>query len=326
MWVYGSGFPKNLDISKAIDRKAGVEREKRPTGPEVKRIIPGADQNRTGSWIKDDGRTYQPGIEIPATEAAKLWDGWGTGLKPAWEPILVAMKPLDGTYAQNALKHGVAGLNIEGCRVPLDPDIDATQLRIMNRNQRQDKNGWGFSKHGGDIAQVVQPRGRWPANLIHDGSEEVMELFPHTSSGKQAKGGHRRNSDKHWNTYAVFAGQRCEGDVLYGDSGSAARFFYCAKASKAERGEGNDHATVKPLALMEYLCRLTKTPAGGTVLDPFGGSGTTPMACSRTGRKCIMIEKSRHDYDIAVKRVRDVVLPPVSIPKTPSRQAEIFSM
>jgi DNA modification methylase len=147
--------------------------------------------------------------------------------------------------------------------------------------------------------------GRYPSNVLHDGSEEVLEAFAafgEKTSGKQAAGGHVRNSDKHRNTYAPFIGQRCEGDVLYGDTGSAARFFYCAKASKAERGEGNGHPTVKPLALMRWLVRLA-CPAGGTVLDPFAGSGTTLLACQEEGRAAIGIEREPQYCQIIKKRL-----------------------
>lgn len=118
MWLYGSGFPKSMNISKAIDAKAGTVREIISQGKPVKRMIPGADQDETGSWIKNNGRTFVPTETIPSTDSAKLWNGWGTALKPAWEPIIVAMKPLDGTFAQNAISHGVAGLNIDGGRIP----------------------------------------------------------------------------------------------------------------------------------------------------------------------------------------------------------------
>jgi site-specific DNA-methyltransferase (adenine-specific) len=146
-------------------------------------------------------------------------------------------------------------------------------------------------------------QGRWPANLIHDGSEEVVSLFPHTTSGKQARGGHVRNSEKHRNTYAPFRGQRCEGNVLYGDNGSAARFFYCAKASRKERTANgaveNNHPTVKPLALLRYLCRITKTPTGGVILDPFMGSGSTLRAAVLEGRDAIGIDISEEYVQIA---------------------------
>lgn len=299
-WLYGQGFPKSLDVGKAIDKGAGAEREKVPIGEPVKRMIPGATQNEKG-WIKDDGRIYQPGTEIPATEAAKQWDGWGTGLKPAWEPIVLARKPLEGTVAANILKYGTGGLNIDGCRISLDNEKQPTgsAKRIYASNQYTEDKVYGDNK-------VTPPQGRFPANLIHDGSDEVMAVFPETKSGKQAKGGHRRNTNKHRNSYAPFEGQRCEGDVTYGDSGSAARFFYCAKASRSERDEGNDHPTVKPIALAKYLCRLI-TPSGGIILDSFMGSGSIGLAAIEEGFQYIGIDDDEHSFNIACDRITNAV-------------------
>lgn len=222
MWLYGSGFPKSHDISKAIDKKAGAKREVVGKG---KGRTGGKAQPNGGSTFSDDNYQW-PGdydITAPATNDARLWDGWGTALKPAWEPIIVAMKPTDGTFVNNALKHGVAGFNIDGSRIPSEG-------------------------------------GRFPANVILD--EEAGTLL-----------------------------------------GEQSRFFYCAKASKKDRGEGNNHPTVKPTALMEYLCRLTSTPTGGVVLDPFMGSGTTGLACKATGREFIGIELNEDYYHIAKTRL-----------------------
>jgi len=319
MWVYGSGYPKSLDISKAIDKAAGVERTE----------VVGTGKCRTGESCRPHGSSFSddsyewPGefnITAPATESAREWSGWGTALKPAWEPILVAMKPLDGTFANNAIKHGVAGLHIDGGRIELNGDYKCSP------NGRPSQTGLGDNY---DPLKANQPSsiGRFPANLIHDGSDEVMELFPQ-SAGQVADISYSAPSQK---TSNVYGAMRREGessqDKRYTnsggtnfaakpgarrlDSGSAARFFYCAKASRSDRGEGNTHPTVKPLALMEYLCKLTATPTGGTVLDPFGGSFTTAIACINTGRKCVIFEKEdtidQPFYSIGCDRARKAV-------------------
>ncbi len=294
-WMYGSGFPKNLDVSKAIDKAAGAVREVVAEGKAVKRMIPGADQNDTGSWIKDNGREYVPTVTAAAaTDAAKQWDGWGTALKPAWEPICVARKPLIGTVVANVLKHGTGALNIDGCRVDGDPAGAATL-------------------------------GRWPANLLHDGSPEVVALFP--AEAGAAAPVTVRNGDKFRGTYGAFAGNIDEaGSTFHADSGSAARFFWCPKTAASDRHEGlqhpgqqfqngstlraaenlpakgNHHPTVKPTELMRYLCRLV-TPPGGTVLDPFMGSGSTLKAAELEGFSAIGIELDPAYVEIARSRI-----------------------
>jgi len=216
MWVYGSGFPKSLDVSKAIDKAAGKKRE----------VVGRKWESRGGgglqrSMVNDDNwqsPEITDAITAPATAAAALWDGWGTALKPAWEPIIVARKPLDGTVAANVLTHGTGGINIDGCRVGAESVVTTKGQGFRGSF------GGGRNNNGGAIHV-----GRWPANLIHDGSEEVVGLFPHVSSGQPmgVKAGGRLNC------YGSFAG----GIPVtgYGDSGSAARFFYCAKASRSGR-------------------------------------------------------------------------------------------
>lgn len=265
-WVYGSGFPKSRDVSKALDAAAGAEREVLAEGKAVKRMIPGADQNNTGSWIKDNGREFVPTVTAPATAAAAEWAGWGTALKPALEPITVARKPLIGTVAVNVLAHGTGGLNVDGCRVGNDVRFNAAAANKPGGNSLN----MGVVGMPQDAAGR-EATGRWPANLIHDGSDEVLAAFP-TAPGQMACG-----------------------------SGSAARFFYCAKASKADRGAENTHPTVKPTELMRYLCRLV-TPPGGVVLDPFMGSGSTGKGAVLEGFKFIGID--RDDWlDVAGRRI-----------------------
>jgi site-specific DNA-methyltransferase (adenine-specific) len=268
-WVYGSGFPKSLDVSKAIDKAAGVERE-------VVGVADVGPDMRGGNFENAAGRMVA-NITAPATDAAKEWQGWGTALKPALEPITVARKPLIGTVAANVLAHGTGGLNVNGCRVGTEPG------ELTPRNNKPGPNGWKNSS-GGYIEP--SPLGRWPANLIHDGSEEVVGLFPVTEASKQADRGAGKGET---GCYGVFGGE--PGVRGHNDNGgSAARFFYTAKADKSDRGPGNNHPTVKPVDLMRYLVRLV-CPIGGVVLDPFSGSGTTLAAAQAEGCLAIGVER-----------------------------------
>lgn len=262
------------------------------------------------------------------------WQGWGTALKPALEPITVARKPLVGTVAANVLAHGTGALNIDGCRVGW-PDGKVPEIGTP---------GWGgpakkltaVPGQEGETVERSQPNsaGRWPANLIHDGSAEVLAGFPQSS----AKNGVTQGEGK-GGIWSESTGKRA--GPTHGDAGSAARFFYCAKASKKDRDEGlenmpsvyrpngnkwtdqdyrvslgerppsaesgprkNVHPTVKPTDLMRYLCRLV-TPPGGTVLDPFMGSGSTGKAAMREGFRFIGIEREVKYFDIACRRIDD---------------------
>lgn len=317
MWLYGSGFPKSLDVSKAIDKAAGAEREFTPVGKAVKRMIPGADQNSTGSWIKDNGREYQPGVSEPSTDAARQWQGWGTALKPAHEPICVARKPLIGTVAENVLAHGTGAINVDGCRVATTDNLNGG---AYSAERKPSESEW--VKHGGTIhnstgKDFVQPEGRWPANVIHDGSDEVVAAFPQ-AKGQQGQISTTAPSEKTSNVYGrmkrvgeASAESSNEGAVGFKmkpgmrrlDGGSAARFFYCTKASKSDRGEGNTHPTVKPTDLMRYLCRLV-TPPGGVVLDPFMGSGSTGKAAISEGFYFLGVDKSDEYFEIAYSRIK----------------------
>jgi site-specific DNA-methyltransferase (adenine-specific) len=327
MWVYGSGFPKSHDVSKAIDKAAGAKRE-------VMGVIP---DRWTGKSSVLNFATDRPQSEVsvtgaPATDAARQWSGWGTALKPAWEPIIVARKPLCGTVAENVLTHGTGGINVDGCRVKTDDSLNGGAY-AKNGTERTDE--WGASNgfRRNQALEYVQPSGRWPANLIHDGSEEVVGLFPVTKTGvcpADGAGGYEGGLRRRDNRSAMNGG----------DSGSAARFFYCAKASKADRDEGceglaerltmrygekaqgplpqqtpskpvpqrNHHPTVKPTALMRYLCRLV-TPPGGVVLDPFTGSGSTGKAAVCEGFDFVGIEREAEYVEIARARIAAAVLP-----------------
>jgi hypothetical protein len=295
MWVYGSGFPKSLDVSKAIDKAAGEEGGRGPMkrgGERLARLVDGK-RDGEGRWGDESGR--DPFTYAPATEAAKQWHGWGTALKPAWEPIIMARKPLVGTVAENVQLWGCGAVNVDGCRIALNGDYKC------GANGRPSQTGLGDNYDPSKANQHCE-LGRWPANLIHDGSEEVVELFP--AEAGAAAPVHVRNGDKFRAAYGRFQGNIDEeGSTYRGDSGSAARFFYCAKASRSERGDGNNHPTVKPLALMEYLIRLV-TPPEGVVLDPFCGSGSTGVAAFNQGMFFVGIEREKEYVEIARKRIK----------------------
>lgn len=366
MFCYGQGFPKSLNISKAIDKKpkgklsefAKILKSKRielglslseadkliTNGSTMYSFLEGRNVNGIFSlyppnkryyekikehfgiigWddivennleetgIKEGNYGYQKNnerwqketiIKESSTDAAKQWEGWGTALKPAYEPIILARKPLsESTVAENVLKYGTGGINIDGCRVE-------TEETITNHSRSAEasisKGKYGDSKEQKTHQTEGQSLGRWPANFLHEGSEEVVGLFPETTSGKP---GIRRKPHE---TNAMSGRLNLTGRVEtgIGDSGSAARFFYCAKASKKDRDEGcgnlekkNNHETVKPTSLMQYLCRLI-TPPHGIILDPFMGSGSTGKAAMYEGFDFIGIEKEEEYFKIAEKRI-----------------------
>lgn len=237
-------------------------------------------------------------ITAPATDAARQWDGWGTALKPALEPITVARKPLTGTVATNVLAHGTGALNIDGCRVGTDDDLNGG--RYSDNKQGDDGNSYGRGINERSANDYVQPAGRWPANLLHDGSDEVLAAFPDGAPAKAGRTGKRGGSS--WHGCEGFGSPEAIGTWPADPGGSAARFFYCAKASKSDRGDGNTHPTVKPTDLMRYLCRLV-TPPGGVVLDPFMGSGSTLKAAELEGFSGIGIELSPDYIAIAKRRI-----------------------
>lgn len=300
-WVYGNGFPKSLDVSKAIDKAAGAERE--VVGPRPGLHSRGAHKMGEGwqrPWMQDDAAVARSMMETaPATDAARQWNGWGTALKPALEPITVARKPLVGTVAENVQAHGTGALNVDACKVEVSPTD--TNRRDNASIDRTGGIGKGTVYSGGSQhsrAPTLQ-QGRWPANLIHDGSAEVMAGFPDApSGGYPAQGGQRSQA-------ATYGTPTTRGEAMFGaNSGSAARFFYCAKASADERDTGNTHPTVKPLALMRYLCMLISTP-DAVVLDPYLGSGSTGIACVGLGRKFVGIEIDPAYFEIACQRIED---------------------
>ena len=232
-------------------------------------------------------------ITAPATPEAQLWEGYGTALKPAYETIIVAQKPNDGTYGNNALKHRVSGLNIDGCLVATEEILTGGKGELWShiRDKKQES-----------AKPSINEKGRWPANIIHDGSDEVLNLFPET---QKSKGNYVRKTGKEQFLGVMGDGKTNNPDGLC-DSGSAARFFFCAKASKKERGHGNNHPTVKPLALMKYLCKLVCPPfSDAVILDSFMGSGTTGKACVELGINFIGIEDVPESFKIAEKRINE---------------------
>jgi hypothetical protein len=230
------------------------------------------------------GCTKELNITAPATSEAQQWSGWGTALKPAHEPAVLARKPFKGTVAANVLTHGTGGINVDACRVGTErlPAVTAGQAQI------------GTFERG--VMVTPEREGRWPANLIHDGGDEVVALFPQVDGSKGT--GLTQTKARSWKNTSTAGINR----VGHDDTGSAARFFYTAKAGKAERGKGNNHPTVKPLDLMAYLCRLV-TPPGGTVLDPFMGSGTTIKAALSEGFNAVGIELDPAYFEIVENRM-----------------------
>ena len=423
MWVYGSGFPKSLNVATAIAKLSEPKAE--PKADEVEfcqwlrdnstfeavaqalgrrfwdcevQIVNAATKERpvmarralvptAAKWqgFKSQHQgTIPPRIEELAkpepqradtpgdewtpgkgsgTAGEGDWQGWGTALKPAWEPIIVARKPLIGTVAENVLKHGTGAINVDGCRVegsagsgvwgssnegcqdgrsfnasPTGKEYRSRPLRISHKDDSKNCYGNG---HSGSHAAGTTTVGRWPANLIHDGSDEVLGLFP-----ANVKGGtwNRTAGARHFNNDGEPTGYQTSGSDS--SSGSAARFFYCAKASKADRDDGcegldekstcymatangtgkpsvtiddqgkerdrftaskrNHHPTVKPTALMRYLCRLV-TPPGGTVLDPFMGSGSTGKGAILEGFQFIGIDREPDYCAISEARLKHAI-------------------
>lgn len=294
MWLYGSGFPKSHDVSKAIDKEAGVERGTTYV-PHGDNAVFGDGKGKAAGVDRTPGaRLSEPAV----TDAAKQWDGWGTALKPAHEPVCVGRKPLIGTVAANAVEHAAGGLNIDACRVG---ESGATR-KIASEVRGASAGTYGNGLNGGGGERNL-PFGRFPANVMHDGSDDVLAAFPDAPG--QLADASSSDSRKTQNAYGAMKRGSKAGPAR-GDAGSAARFFYCAKASKKDRGEGNTHPTVKPTELMRYLCRLV-TPPGGMIVDPFMGSGSTGVAAIAEGFAFTGIEQDEKYFEIALKRIRAAV-------------------
>ena len=299
-WVYGSGFPKSMDVSKAIDKAAGAERE--VVGPGRWNHVKGSNEVQADCLIRPGGKHEET---APATPEAQQWAGWGTALKPSLEPVTMARKPFKGTVAANVLEHGTGALNVDGCRVGTSKSVPASV------SKKAPANCYGKYAEAGETPGVGghDPNlGRWPANLIHDGSDEVVGLFPESNSSQpSANGRYGEGKGRGGNaTYGDGLNSSTPNRSPIGDTGSAARFFYTAKTAKAER-QGVTHPTVKPLDLMAYLCRLVTSP-GGTVLDPFMGSGTTIKAALSEGFNAIGIERDPAYFAMAEHRMNGAQL------------------
>jgi len=314
MWVYGSGFPKSHNVSKGIDKMYGHERDKK-----VFERKPGMAK----SWDTGGGRGFsgtEAVVDTPISEEAEAWDGWGSALKPSLEPICLAMRPLDGNIQRNVREHGTGALNIEACRIGAS---GGTQKLPSTEK-------CSTVSVGGYLNSRVGAKGRWPANLIHDGSDEATAGFPKVGASKRTtvvRGGGTEDGPSFGSPQGEYGQDE--------PAGSAARYFYCAKASARDRdegledlavqrtggmqatldgtmltGSGNDrttvraniHTTVKPTSLMQWLVRLI-TPPGGTVLDPFTGSGSTGKACGFEGFKFVGIEMTEEYIEIARRRI-----------------------
>jgi DNA modification methylase len=332
-WLYGSGFPKSLNVSKAIDEAAGAERE--TLGTRIRLGDTKSYGGDTRGWKTDHSLSRT--VTAPATDAAKQWDGWGTALKPAFEPIVLARKPLRGTVVANVLAHGTGALNIDACRIgtnagwsyPNGPG--GSEPHHMQRGERK----------GDASAAMEASKGRWPSNVLLDESAAAMldaQSGETTSPQSVTLGGQRQQA---------FGMSRMDDVPCFGDTGGASRFFYVAKPSREERDYGcwdlrlmsgaertgrkegsaglvgnpenkgqtgnpysggngsplrNSHPTVKPVELIRYLVKLI-TPPNGTCLDPFMGSGTTGMACRYELRQFIGIEREADYIAIAERRI-----------------------
>lgn len=316
-WLYSSGFPKSYDVSKGIDSYLLNGKSNSKTLRKTEQDGDGKSYKLKGrnNGIMGEPREYDRKEFKPSSPEAIRWQGWGTALKPAIEPIVMARKPLQGTVAQNVLEYGVGGLNIDGCRVDFVSEEDRIGTAVGFKQDRCENNPshkWGMKDN--NEFKPSDKNGRFPANVIHDGSDEVVSGFP------ESKGA----SSQNFNEFNMYGGNSLEKSnttrsgykEFYDDEGSASRFFYTAKASKKDRDEGliefekgkvghgnlgnsngferfdtygrNIHPTVKPTDLMQYLIRLV-APKGATILDPFMGSGSTGKAA--------MIENNERNAD-----------------------------
>jgi len=282
MWIYGSGFPKSTNLGKAIDKKLGNKRIK--TGQVKSHSNKGMPQAEERTAI--NAGSFGQVVEEEVTVGTSEWEGWGTALKPAHEPICMARKSIsEKSVADNVLKHGTGGINIDGCRVTTDENISN---HSRGAESAVSKGIFGDSKEQETHQTKGQEKGRFPANLIHDGSEEVIDEFKKFGEDKGAKAPVKTEKGDFMFYDHKYGKRGDDGESFKGDTGTAARFFYCPKASKKEKGDTN-HPTVKPVELMRYLVRLV-TPKDGIVLDPFAGTGTTGEACILENRNYYLIE------------------------------------
>ncbi len=281
-WLYGEGFPKGIDISKAIDKDLGIER---PVVGEKQNLHRGKNADHRFGYSTSPGPIP---VTVPASDSAKQWDGYSTVLKPAWEPILVAQKPRRGTFAKNAMRFGCGGLNVGGCRI-----------RSSGGTKRSQRKG-----------HSIEPinEGRWPANIILD-ENAAKELDRQSGLSRSSRGRRRLAGSNVGNgkTLGTFR-SRVDAGEGFDDEGGASRFFYVAKAGAKER-KGNDHPTVKPQTLCEYLARLILPPQRKTprrLIVPFSGSGSEMLGALLAGWDHVIgIERDHHYVEIARRRLSD---------------------
>jgi site-specific DNA-methyltransferase (adenine-specific) len=305
MWVYGSGFPKSHDVSKGIDRAAGAERRVVETIPD-RWAGKGSVLNRNGRDVVNGSANVNGVVDVtaPATAAAREWQGFGTALKPAWEPIALFRKPLsEKSVAANVLRWGTGALNIDGCRIESNGDVKPRGSSKLDTDMNA---GWARpwmedrgevqARHDAAIDRA-NTLGRWPANLAHDGSDEVVAAFPEAPGALRTVKGDKFSVPGYNSGYG-----RSPPSEPRGDAGSAARFFYTAKADAYDR-IGSSHPTIKPVDLMQWLVRLV-TPKGGVVLDPFAGTGTTGEAAWREGMRAVLIEAEPQYQDDIRRRMK----------------------
>jgi len=327
-WIYGSGFPKSLNISKAIDKDKGAER-----------AVIGFNKNHRSlketNCMVGEPHSGNGSLTAPATDLAKQWDGWGTALKPANEPIVLARKPLIGTVADNIEAWGVGGLNIDGSRIPVSDDDPNHARPSVGLNSAKKPIVTNFGS-GGRPVENLNSLGRWPANVLFD--EDAAAMLDEQSGVSKSKKNKVSDNRDNKNKSMFIDGVHNEKNT-HSDEGGASRFFYVAKASKSERNAGlegmpaklndfqrsssglstttidgirqkgncgqpnqNHHPTVKPIKLMQYLIKLI-TPPQGVVLDPFMGSGSTGVAAKQLGFNFVGCELSEEYYEIATKRI-----------------------
>lgn len=318
MWLYGEGFPKSMDVAKAIDSFYGKKGEYGDYKTQEHAISrkPANQRMEEGyqrPW-RDDAEAVERNLReyIPETEEAKGWQGWGTALKPAWEPIVLVRKPLsEKTVAANVIKYGTGSLNIGESKI---------------------------------YTEFLQNTGRWPANLILDDDPYIIDQLPKNKSNDQV----RRNTRPNFGSQAVYHKSKIVYATGFKDEGSVARFFYCSKASKNEREFGLDnfefsivddgrdkkidnpylrgkterkniHPTVKPVKLLKYLVRLI-TPTEGKILDPFMGSGSTGIACVLENKQFFGIEIEKDYFDVAQARIAQAEITQSSLDNQENKQ------
>lgn len=299
-YMYGTGFPKSHDISKAIDDAKGAEREVVKENPNKR----SEEAEKRTEGLTQSGRTTHPPITAPATDEAETWSGQGTSLKPAWEPICLAFNPREGTYVENALEHGVAGLNIDAVRVDTDEDTSRPNGTHFSAGDNGGAHRTGRS--GG------HHKGRWPPNAIFD--ERAAALLDEQTGVMESRGNVNQSYSGGGTGNSVSPGERHKSDhhdrdVLDQDGG-ASRFFYTSKASSDDRTKGmpdgaeNPHPTVKPTDLIGWLCKLASYPGENHYLDPFAGSGPLAYVAAELGHKATLIEQDEENAELCAKRLQ----------------------